>query len=222
MYRILFVDEQQEDIDIFKDYIEEKDSEGNFEVLSMYPLESLEKMIEEIMNMHIDAVITDSSLNEYKENIDYNVSYDGTQLVEKIMNEREDFPCFVLTSFDDEAIGKSEDVNIVYIKGILHGTEKDTKAKANFLDRLKHQIIHYRSKLDRAENRLIELLKKSEKEKLNAAEEEEVLRLDSFIEKALDKKSLVPEIMKKNTESESLLNLLKAVDDLKKKLTSNE
>jgi hypothetical protein len=57
---------------------------------------------------------------------------------------------------------------------------------------------------------------------LNAAEEEEVLRLDSFIEKALDKKSLVPEIMKKNTESESLLNLLKAVDDLKKKLTSNE
>ncbi len=222
MYRIFFVDEQQEDIDSFKDYIEEKDLEGIFEVLSMYPLENLDQMVEEVMSIHVDAVITDFRLNEYKENIDYNVPYDGAQLVEKIMDEREDFPCFVLTSFDDEAVGKSEDVNIVYIKGILHGSEKETKAKATFLDRLKNQIVHYRSKLEKAEARLIELLEKSEQEKLDAPEEEELLRLDSLIEKSLDKKHPIPEAVKRTTESQSLSELLKAVDELKKKLDCDE
>jgi len=222
MYRILFIDEQQEDIDGFKDYIEEKDLEGIFEVLSMYPLENLDQLVEEIMSAHIDAVITDFRLNEYKENIDYNVPYDGAQLVEKMLDEREDFPCFVLTSFDDEAVGKSEDVNIVYIKGILHGSEKETKAKATFLDRLKNQIVHYRSKLKNAEARLIELLEKSKTEKLDAPEEEELLRLDSLIEKSLDKKHQIPEAVKRTTESQSLSELLKAVDELKKKLDADE
>lgn len=216
MYKILFVDEQQEDIDSFKDYVEEKDLEGIFEVYDMYPMESLESMLEEVMSMHLDAVITDFRLNEYKENIDYNVPYDGAQLVEGILSEREDFPCFVLTSFDDEAIGKSEDVNIVYIKGILHGTEKETKAKATFLDRLKNQIIHYNSKLEKAESRLIELLEKSKTQDLDALEEEELLRLDSLIEYSLDKKYVVPNTVKRTAES--LSELLKAVDELKKKL----
>jgi CheY-like chemotaxis protein len=218
MYKILFVDEQQEDIDSFKDYIEEKDLEGIFEVHDKYPLESLESMIEEVMSMHVDAVVTDFRLNEYKENIDYNVPYDGAQLVEGILAEREDFPCFVLTSFDDEAVGKSEDVNIVYIKGILHGTEKETKAKATFLDRLKNQIIHYKSKLEKAELRLVELLEKSKAQELDALEEEELLRLDSLIEKSLDKKYVVPDAVKRTTESKSLSELLRAVDELKKKL----
>ncbi|WP_367391802.1 hypothetical protein [Lewinella sp. LCG006] len=218
MYKILFIDEQQEDIDSFKDYIEEKDLEGIFEVLDKYPLKSLESMIEEVMSMHVDAVITDFRLNEYKENIDYNVPYDGTQLVEGILSEREDFPCFVLTSFDDEAVGKSEDVNIVYIKGILHGTEKETKAKATFLDRLKNQIIHYKSKLEKAELRLIELLEKSKTQELDAFEEDELLKLDSLIEKSLDKKYVVPDTVKRTIESKSLSELLNAVDELKKKL----
>ena len=218
MYKILFVDEQQEDIDSFKDYIEEKDLEGIFEVHDKYPLENLESMIDEVMSMHLDAIITDFRLNEYKENIDYNVPYDGAQLVEGILAEREDFPCFVLTSFDDEAVGKSEDVNIVYIKGILHGTEKETKAKATFLDRLKNQISHYQSKLEKAENRLVELLAKTKTQELDALEEQELLRLDSLIEKSLDKKFVVPDAVKRTTESKSLSELLKAVDELKKKL----
>lgn len=218
MYRILFVDEQQEDIDNFKDYVEEKDSERIFEVLQMYPLESLDDMVEEIMNAHVNAVVTDFRLNEYKVYIKYNVPYDGAQLVEKVMAEREDFPCFVLTSFDDEAVGKSEDVNIVYIKGILHRTEKHTTAKATFLDRVKNQIIHYQSKIDKWESRLMELLEKSKTIKLDALEEEELLKLDNLIEKSLDKKSTVPQIAKTSTESESLYELLKAVEELKNKL----
>lgn len=219
MNKILFVDEQQEDIDNFKDYIDEKDLEGNFKVLSMFPLESIDQMVEEIMNMNVDAVITDFRLNEYKEDIQYNVPYDGTLLVERILNEREDFPCFVLTSFDDEAVGKSEDVNIVYIKGILHDTEKEIKAKATFLDRLKNQIIHYKLRLHNAEERLVDLLEKSKVQRLDAPEEEELIKLDNLIEKSLDKRYPLPEVVKRTKESESLSELLKAVDDLNNKLT---
>lgn len=218
MYRILFIDEQQEDIDSFKDYIEEKDSEGVFEVLATFPLENLDQMAEEIFSLHVDAIITDFQLNEMKDSISYNVPYDGAELVQRILEEREDFPCFVLTAFDDEAVGRTEDVNIVYIKGILHGTEKETKAKANFLDRLKNQIIHYKAKLEKAEDDLIKLITKSEKKKLDATDEEELLRLDSLIEKSLDKKHTLPKIAKNSAVSESLSELMKAVDDLKKKL----
>lgn len=218
MYRILFVDEQQEDIDSFKDYVEGKDLEGVFEVLSLFPLSDLNQMVEEVLNMHIDAIITDFRLNEYKEDIDYNVPYDGAHLVSKIISEREDFPCFVLTSFDDEAIGQSEDVNIVYIKGILHGLEEETKARATFLDRMKNQIIHYRSKIEKAENDLLTLLEKSRISKLDSAEEEELLRLDSLIEKSLNRKHSLPTTVKRFGESASLSELLKAVDELKKKL----
>jgi hypothetical protein len=217
MYRILFIDESQEDIDSFKDYIEEKDSGKDFEVLSMFPLEDLDDMAEEIMNKHVDAIITDFRLNEYKEDIKYNVPYDGACLVERIISEREGFPCFVLTSFDEEAIGKSEDVNVVYVKGILHVTETETKANANFADRIKSQILHYKKRLETAEIRLLELIKKSSKERLDANEEEEMLNLDSLIEKSLDKKYAIPERVKRPMESGPLVDLIKAVDDFIKK-----
>ena len=221
MFRILFIDEEQDDIDHFKDYIEEKDVDGNFEVISTFPQGGLEQMLDEIWSYHIDAVITDFMLNEIKEDIDYNVPYNGVELVREILSKREDFPCFVMTAFDDDAVGQSEDVNIVYIKGILHGTEKETKAKANFLDRVKNQILHYRTKLENAEIRLLELLKKSETQELDASEEEEVVFLDGLIENALDKESVVPKIVKEKKESDSLSDLLSKVDALTKRLGSD-
>ncbi|MEQ8471055.1 MAG: hypothetical protein RIC35_07715 [Marinoscillum sp.] len=218
MYRILFIDEEQDDIEYFKDYIEAKDVSNSFEVIATYPSGNLVEMLDVIWSSHVDAIITDFMLNEIKENIKYNVPYNGVELVREVLSRREDFPCFVMTAFDDDAVGESEDVNIVYIKGILHGTEKETKAKANFLDRVKNQILHYRAKLESAENRLLELIKKSEKNELDAGEEEEMVHLDSLIEKSLDKESVVPKIIKEKKESDSLSDLLNKVDLLTKRL----
>jgi DNA-binding NarL/FixJ family response regulator len=218
MYRLLFIDEEKDDIDDFKDYIEEKDLDGVFEVIAINPLEDLETMMEKVMSLHPDAVVTDFMLNEIKTSITYNVPYTGTELISAISSQRENFPCFVMTSFDDRAVGESEDVNTVYIKGILHGTEKETKAKANFLDRIKNQIIHYRAKIENAEKRLLELIEKNKTEKLSAPEEEELIDLDSIIERALDKRFKVTKIAKQGVESESLKELLAEVDALVKKL----
>ena len=179
-------------------------------------------MVGHVFSLHCDAIVVDFMLNEYKEKINYNVPYNGTELVERILQEREDFPCFVMTSFDDDAIGESEDVNIVYIKGILHGTEKETTAKATFLDRVKSQIIHYRTKIIEAENRLIQLIKESKNRQLDAHEEDEIIYLDGLIEKSLDRKYALPTSPKRKSESKSLSELLQAVDNLTKKLESDE
>ncbi|MBK7934538.1 MAG: hypothetical protein IPK01_13865 [Acidobacteria bacterium] len=46
MYKILFIDEQKDDIEQFKDYVDAASTPGSVEVVAEYPLESLDEMIE--------------------------------------------------------------------------------------------------------------------------------------------------------------------------------
>ena len=84
------------------------------------------------MNENYDAIITDHKLNEENSNI----QFDGIDLVEAILKRRIDFPCFILTSFDDEAVRDGEDVNIVYIKGLMESDEEKEGHKAKFIDKI--------------------------------------------------------------------------------------
>lgn len=218
MYKILFIDEQQEDIDQFKDYVEATNTKENMEVIAEYPLESLDEMIQEIFKISPDAVITDFMLNEYKETFKYNVPYNGVQLVRELTSIREGFPCFVMTSFDDNAIKESDDVNIVYIKDILHNAEKNTKAKANFLERVESQINHYKSRIEEAEKELLRLIELRASNKATIDDENEIIRLDHFLEMAIDKKSAIPEEYKTLSNINRLDQILSKVDDLLKKV----
>jgi len=51
MYKILFIDEQKDDIEQFKDYVDAASTPGSVEVVAEYPLESLDEMIEEIFKV---------------------------------------------------------------------------------------------------------------------------------------------------------------------------
>lgn len=210
MFRIIYIDEYQDDIDDFLDYIEDKDSEGIFNVVPLFPMSSLDETIEKIFENKPDAIVSDYKLNEYKTDIEYNVPYNGVGLLEKVLETKKDFPCFVMTSYDDEAIKSSQDVNVVYIKDILHGSEDNTSAKANFVDIIQNQIIHYKKRIDDAENELDNLIKKSETEALNSIEEERILDLERLIEEATDKKCKIPKQLK---ESNNLAKIHKMIDN---------
>jgi hypothetical protein len=222
MYKILFIDEQQGDIDDFKDYVDATTTTEQIEVVAEYPLESLDEMIELILKHNADAVITDFMLNEYKETIKYNVPYNGVQLVKELTSIREGFPCFVMTSFDDNAIKESEDVNIVYIKDILHNSEKATNAKANFLERVESQINHYKSKIQEAEKELYRLVEIRNAGKATIDEENEIIRLDHLVEIAIDKKSSIPEQYKSLSNTDRLNQILSKVDDLLNKVENKD
>ena len=55
---------------------------------------------------------------------DPTVHYNGSDVIKEILNIRKDFPVFILTSFEDDAIDKGFDVNIVYEKKEIQESPK--------------------------------------------------------------------------------------------------
>jgi len=215
MYKILFIDEEQDVFDDFLDYVEASPLKAEFEVIVELPLPELDEMRDLVIKISPDALITDFMLNEAKVDIKYNVPYNGSALVQAFIELRQDFPCFILTSFDDQAINQSDDVNIVYIKNILHAdTEKQTKARASFLERVKNQINHYRTRIEEKESRLTELIKLREEGGADIIDEKELIELDDFLEKSIDRKSMVPSEFKKLSNTQRLDQLLSKADEM--------
>ncbi len=222
VYKILLIDEEKDTFDDFKDYLDIASTKDNIEVIPLYPLGDLEDMIDLIFKINPDAIITDFRLNEMKTDIDYNVPYDGVELVEEFLKFRQGFPCFVLTAFDDLAVSASEDVNKVYIKNLLHNNKEESKAKAKFLDRVINQIEHYQTKLKNAETELIDLLNLRESGKASITDENRIIELDTFLESIIDRKSSIPPEFKKLSNDERLSDLLSKVDALLKKVDDGQ
>ena len=221
-YKILFIDEEQETLDDFLDYIEASTQKGNITALTQLPLGDLNEMIDCIIKINPDAIITDFKLNDSRESIKYNVPYNGTELVQAFQNMREAFPCFVMTAFDDLAISESEDVNIVYIKNILYKDEKESKARAQFLDRVLYQINHYKSKIRNAEDELQKLIKLRQSGHADINDEKRLIELDHFLENSIDKGCSIPEEFKTLSNSDKLSDLISAVDKLLDEIREDE
>jgi len=212
-YKILFVDEVEADIRRFQRYVHRKDTERKFELITKTPENTLDNFMNEIKDEKFDAIITDHKLHEANANI----SFDGVDLVRKILSEKEFFPCFVLTSFDDEAVINGDDVNIVYIKGLMD-IDGEVKAHATFLDKIENQIKHYRKKIKNFQEELLQLIKKSKNTPLNAQEEARLLELDGFIERATNKPSSLPNHLKSTKNLDELHKMIDSTDKLLEEL----
>lgn len=205
-FKIAYVDESEADTRRFQRF-----SYNYFEVIPFIPKDSIEETCNEILESHVDAIISDFDFAEQLST----VHYDGTDLVSLFLKKREGFPVFILTSYEDDAISKGEDVNIIYEK-------KEMDEGEMFLQRVKAQIEKYKHKAEIEETRLFELISESKKRKLNAFEMQELSELDSKIEKSLDKESQIPNILRDDKEASELSELLKKVDELAKKLDSKK
>jgi HPt (histidine-containing phosphotransfer) domain-containing protein len=201
-YKIAYIDEDQSDTRRFQRF-----SYNFFDVVPIIPKDSIEDTCNEILENHVDAIVSDFDFAEQLST----VHYDGTDLVSFFLKKREGFPVFILTSYEDDAISKGEDVNIIYEK-------KEMDEGEQFLERVKAQIEKYKHKLEADEKRLLELIAESKKRKLDALEREELAELDSKIEKALDKESRISNILREDKEATELSELLKKVDELAKSL----
>ncbi len=205
-YKIAYIDESDADTRKFQRF-----SFNYFDVIPFIPKDNIEDTCNEILESHVDGIISDFDFSEQLST----VHYDGTDLVSLFLKKRENFPVFILTSFEDDAISKGEDVNIIYEK-------KEMDEGETFLQRVKAQIEKYKHKLEAEETRLLELIAESKKRKLDAFEMQELSELDSKIEKALDKESQIPNILRDDKEATELSELLKKVDELAKKLDTQK
>lgn len=201
-YKIAYIDEDQSDTRRFQRF-----SYNFFDVVPIIPKDSIEDTCNEILENHVDAIVSDFDFAEQLST----VHYDGTDLVSLFLKKREGFPVFILTSYEDDAISKGEDVNIIYEK-------KEMDEGEQFLERVKAQIEKYKHKLETDEKRLLELISESKKRKLDAVERDELAELDSKIEKTLDKESRISNILRDDKEASELSELLKKVDELAKSL----
>jgi len=222
VYKILLIDEEKDTFDDFLDYVDISSTKDNIEVITEYPQEDLDNMIEHIIKINPDALITDYRLNEMKTDIDYNVPYDGVELVEELLKIRSGFPCFVLTAFDDLAVSASEDVNKVYIKNILHNNKEESKAKVKFLDRVINQVEHYQTKIANSEKELIQLIKLRKSGSAKISDEKRIIELDDFLESVIDRKNSIPPEFKKLSNDERLNELLAKVDSILKKVNNEK
>lgn len=214
-YKVLFIDEEIEQQESFEEYFEE--SGKDIEIVSLLPLPSLEEMILKIDEEHPDAIVSDYQLNEIKTDIKYNVPYNGSIMVKEYRRRHANFPCFVLTSFDADAINQSDDVNLVYVKNVLHNGEAEAKAK--FDDRVVEQISKYKKSIEEASEEMSILLQKRVDGTSTAAEEDKLIELDSFIERALDSESKIPHGLKGLSNQERLNSLIDKVNQLLIKLS---
>ena len=213
-YRILFIDEEVSQQELFMDYFESV--YDDFIPKCMLPSATLEEMLEKINDYHPDAVITDFQLNDIKTDINYNVPYTGTELINAIRKEREGFPCFVITSFDDDAVNDTDDVNLVYIKSILSPGDGNTQAK--FATRVTNQIDKYKARIDNSMRELSSLIAKRDIGNADVREEERIIELDSFLEKSYGAYDSIPANLKQLSNLKRLNILIDKVDNLLGKL----
>jgi len=221
MYKILFIDEEDDAIDDFKDYADETTTSEQILIVAEFPQPTLEEMIQTIIKINPDAIITDFMLNEKKTSIKYGVEYNGIDLVKNFTSKRDGFPCFVMTSFDDDAVKESDDVNIVYIKEILH-SEKSSNVKASFLEKVVSQIAHYRSRIESCENELKALIELRNNGKANINDENRIIVLDQFLEQSIDRQSSIPMEFKELSNTNRLNEILLKVDNLLSKIKKDD
>lgn len=221
MYKILFIDEEEDAMDEFKDYADETTTSRPIDVVAEFPQPSLHEMIQAILKINPDAIITDFMLNEKKTSIPYGVDYNGMDLVKEFTAARDGFPCFVMTSFDDDAVKESDDVNIVYIKEILH-SEKNSNVKASFLEKVVSQISHYKTRIENAEKEIMRLLKLRSSRKATIDDENKIIELDQFLEHSIDRKNSIPQEYKKLSNTQRLHEVLTKVDTLLLKIKNDK
>lgn len=220
MFKILFIDEEKDTLEDFEDFVENFPSKVKLEPQTLLPLSELDEMIDQIIKLSPDAIVSDFRLNEMKSDVKYTVKYNGVDLVEAYQSIRNYFPCFVLTAVDDEAVSQSGDVNIIYVKNILYNKEEGN-AKAKFLDRVISQIQHYKSRIENAKNELSKLVEIRKAGQANIDIEKRIIDLDDFLEKSIDARNIVPKEFKTLSNTDRLDNILNKVDELLKKIDDN-
>ena len=213
-YKVIFIDEEQDQHELFLDYMDSVADQ--IDVICVFPKAEMEEMLQEIDEQHPDAIVTDYLLNDIKENIKYNISYTGVDLVRQYRAMRPDFPCFIITSFDNDAVSETDDVNLIYVKNILNNREECVKA--HFYDKIREQISKYRKSIESAKSELHSLLMKKEKEGVDPTQEQRIIELDDFLEKSLDNYDALPSEMKKVSSLDKLTSMIAKVDELLEKI----
>lgn len=206
-HKIAYIDESRHEITKFQRRVYE-----SFEVIDFLPKEDLNSFISELLNSDAEAFVSDYRLNEYRNDVQEAIQYTGADLIEALLSIRHEFPCFVLTSYDNDAIQRMTNVNYVYSKEILTLSSQSEI----FIKKIRAQIEHYNASINEASVRFFDLQEKSIEKYLSEQEENELLALDAFLENSLNRRNALPAEKKNQLAIGKIEELLSSTNELLK------
>lgn len=204
-YTILYIDEDPVEVRQFK-----RSFRDDFNIFTL-DLQSLDlnSVVEILEQKQFDYLIVDYHLNDT-----INCGYDGNEVLEEFLKRFPHFPAILLTNQDENAVETIKEFDVEKIRSKKEYTESD-KLRNSFAGRIKAKVLQYRNDIEKADKDITELIeKKSAGQALSAAEEEELIRLDAFLDEVIDAKSpTVPREVMSSNEAK-LVELLGKTDEL--------
>ncbi len=177
---IAYVDEREDERDNF--FNDAYDSGRFGEIHLIAPLQNIEEMLSHILSLNVEALITDFNLTDAAP-----LEYSGEQLVERFLEIRADFPCFIRTSFEEDAVAESADVNRVYSKDM----SGDAHQGPSLFERIVHQIGKHQELVESWRQEMARLSAIPSEERL-AKDVERIVELDHKLEASLGADAQVP------------------------------
>lgn len=169
---IAYVDEDEDALEDFQ--IDADNCKLFREVIVLKPEARLGDMVGALLALPIDALVSDFRLSDASP-----VEYDGGMLVTEFLAARTGFPCFIRTSWNNDALHGSDDVNRVYSKE--HNAQELNRP---LFERISLQIEHYKSQLQRWSEELEGLLA-IDRDALSASQIDRIVELDARVEAQL-------------------------------------
>lgn len=210
-YKIAYIDESLDELQKFQRRVHE-----SFDVLAFLPKGDFDEFVDELLNSGAEAFVSDFRLNEYRSDVKESVSYTGGKLIESLLSVRHEFPCFVLTSYDSDAIQHVTDVNYVYSKEVL--AMDMGKQGEKFIEKIRVQIEHYNKNISLFSDRFFDLQAQSVERDLTEDEENELLALDTFLENSINRRNAIPPEKKSQIAIGKIDELLSSTNELLKLL----
>lgn len=207
VYKVLFIDEDKSERYKFQEYSADFDM---IEVEVIPPPEKVDEIVQRVIDGDIDAVITDFDLRDRGPSA---ATYYGDEVIEGILEIKPDFPVFILTSHEPEALEHSESVYYVFDKKLMNDREQ------SFLKKVLKEIENYFERLSSWKKEFSELKLKKIKGRINTKEEERLIELDNLLEKAINQKSSIATQVKFE-QKETLEKLIKNTDEILEEIKS--
>ena len=211
-YRILIVDENQEQIDDFVTFFET--ISDDFEVISISSLDNENDLFPIIVNNEVDAVAFDYKLKE--NNSTFAKNGDAYQNI--LLDNFESFPTFIITNNAADSRSMNTDPFKVIDKRIINYNSDDAEQKleANeLIEKIKLSIDKYKENLQSYENELYSLIERQGKG--DVLSEEDLLRmieLDNKLENSISKKSSIPKEWKSPAGLQAITDLVNNSQDI--------
>lgn len=144
---IAYVDESKDERDNF--YGDAYETGYFAEIHLLGPENDLKSLVDKLIELDIDALVSDFNLSDDRPN-----PYNGADVVEAFLARRHNFPCFIRTSFDQDAMGSSSDVNRVYSKN----SPEELAVGRDLFRRISLQVDHHRKKIEELGHEYDELI----------------------------------------------------------------